>query len=1332
MDINGYSDAQKLKRVPAYLKGEARQWVNTILFLEPELNWSTFKVRFMKGFCENMGADLFRKKLKDARQTLSEPPTAYLVRIVDICREFRSNMSERDIVSELAEGMTSSTFNMLSGLKPRREWSISWIMEIMTRYRPELTKSSSSADRRALPSSSKQPESKDLSTWVCFNCSQTGHLSKNCPQPRDEKRLGEMKAEYRTSKQKERERNNPTSTTRSIHNLECRQDGTHSVEFACDALIKPFLSLELNGQEFVGRLDTGADLTTIPRNIAEQLNLCVMPNSELALSGFGNHRIEVDGIASVIVAYGGKKRAILVAVASDAKAKPIWGLDIIHEFSIVRIPTFEPHPETPQRSKEVLCLENRTVHPLDKLELGPTDEATTLLVKEALVHFGDVFSRDDLDIGRTKTLKHEIRLNDTQPVNKRPYRVPVRDRPFLEQTIKRLLETGAIRPSTSPFSSPCFFVEKDHGESKRLVVDYRALNSKTILDRMPMPHPEDVFSQLAGAKVFAKLDIKAMFNQIEISEEDIPKTAFSTSFGLFECPLMPFGLVNAPATAVRLMREVLRDLDGKSCYVYFDDIIVYAEDPGELIQRCCAVFERLRHHNLKLNPGKCKFVTDSVHFLGHIISSKGVEIDPRRVEQVKKFPVPRNPSDVRSFHGLCSYNRKFIRDFAKIAKPLTQLMGKPSDFVWSVEAQGAFEKLRDALVSAPILVHFNHNAKHELRTDASSFAIGAILYQIHDDPEQTGTVLYYSKTLSKAQRNYSATERELLAAFQSITELRHYLIGKEFTLVTDHAALSLIHNRKDPHHRLARWVAQLQCYTFNVVYKSGAKHQDADCMSRLVTDDLTEEERTEEASEDTIRAVYQVTRQNLEDPTGEDESHLPLGTLVDIRAEQREDTYCKKFIDILESDATDLEKSVKAKNFMMQDDQLYRLSANNAPTLVIPACRRGAIMLSFHDFPLAGHLGFSRTYINIKKRYFWPKMRRDIKHHVASCLGCQKRKASNRRRQGFIRPLPIAEDVFDTVGIDLITKLPRSHNGYNTILVCTDNLSKYVVTAPLKDEKAETIIHAFFNSVISKHGCPRVVISDRGANISGEASRDFFRLFGIKRHLTSAYHPQSNGQTERFNRTLAASLTIYVDKHQKTWSDYVQALTFAYNISEHSVTRVTPYELIFHRRPRVPIDNVLERSEFVDPSRPEPGSLSSETVNKMKQYIMQNQMANKKRLDARLSPSEFKEGDLVLVERPTRVRGTANKLQYQYIGPYKVLEKISDLSFKIGFLSGRPHSSTVHPCHLRRYIQRQGEVLDDCVEPDFVPLERPEQQDEPGEGPTTAQENPDLQVPLAD
>jgi len=483
-------------------------------------------------------------------------------------------------------------------------------------------------------------------------------------------------------------------------------------------------------------------------------------------------------------------------------------VDTLHAFSKI---DFSPYngkvlagePKADHRSISAANTD-KPRHPPDQIELQHLDVESKELFGKTLVELKDTFSENERDIGRASLVKHRIVLITETPIHKRPHRTPHRLRPVMEDILDRMKETGAIRESISPYASLAFLVNEDRGRDKRLVADYRELNAKTVLDRTPMPHPEDVFMQLTGMEKFAKLDITSMFNQIEIDERDVAKTAITTPFGLFEYPLMPFGLMNAPATAVHLMREVLRGLDNRICYVYFDDVIVCAKDNEELVQRYTQVFERLRMHNLKLKPSKCAFGQDSVKFLGHQISARGIDVDPAPIECIAKLWPPRNPTEVRSFHGLRSYNWKFIKNIADLAKPLIPLIGKDSEFSWSDDAQRAFETLKNTLLKAPTLVHYNPDAKHELRTDASACSIGAILCQKHDDKDQTGVVTYYSETLNRTLSRYSGTERELLAAFKAVLALKHYLLGREFTLVTNHAALSSLRNDRDPHLRLAR------------------------------------------------------------------------------------------------------------------------------------------------------------------------------------------------------------------------------------------------------------------------------------------------------------------------------------------------------------------------------------------------------------------------------------------------------------------------------------------------------------------------------------------------
>lgn len=1303
MEINGYNGQIKLKRAMAYLSGEGRQFYDVINHRNPELDWVSFKKSFLRHFCGFDARMNLLNKLNETRQTSDENPNSYAMRLLSLCYQYDNRMSEESQLERLVNGLSIPILNALIAAKDQEEWTLKWVLSKLEVMKSETKKPLTETSRKQTnpqntqrkatsPSETQKRKPRNLAEWVCFNCDQKGHVIEECKKPRDEAFVSARKEKFRQEMIKKREAGTINSVSKSRKPKKNR--------LPCEEDLKPLLTLNINGKEVQGRIDSGADMTVIPSDVADTLNLIILPWDSSSLEAANKTELELVGMSAIIVRHNNRTQSLIVAIMpKESLYQPLWGNDLLRLFAMkldfgiqdTQIETTASVDVDAAQSKIVSTVNTEKQHPVDKIQFGELDVESHKLFEDTLTKYADTFSRNDLDIGRTSTIKHRITLIDTTPVHRPPYRIPVRNRDAMEEMIKEKLETGAFRESKSPYASPVFFVDKDQGKSKRLVADYRALNAKTVPDRTPMPHPEDVFSLLANTRIFAKLDITSMFNQIEVDERDVEKTAIATPFGLYECPLMPFGLVNAPATAVRLMKEVLRDLDGRIAFVYFDDIIIFAKDANQLLERCTLVLERVRQHNLKLKPSKCIFAVKTVQFLGHVIDEKGIHIDERRIEKVKSFPVPRNPSDVRSFHGLCSYNRKFIKGFANIAKPLTPLMGKPTDFAWTSEAQKAFEQLRDSLVRAPTLVHYEPRADHELRTDASSYAIGAVLYQKYDDPNLTGVVLYYSKTLTSTQRNYSATERELLAAFSAITDLKHFLYGKRFTLVTDHAALSLLRNHKDPHQRLARWVAQLQAFEFDVVYKRGAEHLDADCMSRLTLDQapLGVDVDTEQG-ERIIRSICAVNVNN--EPAQSEETEEPVESPM--RIDQRRDDFCRKIIDILESTAlTDDEKLRKAKGFTLQDDGILYKVCDGRFTVVIPERRRPRILLNCHDAPFGAHLGFSRTYAKIKSRFYWPKLRKDVKKHVTTCDKCQRRKANNTRKQGLIKPLPIAEDVFDTVGVDLITKLPVS-KGYNGILVCTDNLSKYVVTVPLRNEETETFITAFFNFFIAKHGCPKLVISDRGSNLKSKMAQDFFELYGIKRQMTSPYHPQSNGQTERFNRTLAAALTMYVSESQQEWSSYLQAMTFAYNISEHSVTRVSPYELVFNRRPRLPIDNTMERHEFVDPDQPAPSALSTAAMQLMKGYILDSQRKNKARLDTNRIPCTYKVGDLVVVERPTRCRDGVGKLNFSYVGPYKIMRKISDLNFEIVNLKGPLKTFVVHPAIIKRYHERTSDVAD--------------------------------------
>jgi len=437
-------------------------------------------------------------------------------------------------------------------------------------------------------------------------------------------------------------------------------------------------------------------------------------------------------------------------------------------------------------------------------------------------------------LGKTSVTTHRIITIDDTPVHTKQYRFPPIHKQEINQQVTKLVKEGIARSSTSPYNSPVWIVPKkadSHGNKRwRMVIDYRNLNEKTIGDAYPLPNICDILDQLGGAKYFSVLDLASGFHQIPMDSADAHKTAFSTPHGHFQFERMPFGLKNAPATFQRLMDQTLSGLQGAELFVYMDDIVVYASSLREHDIKMDKLMERLREANLKLQPDKCEFLRHEVAYLGHIIGKDGVRPDPQKIAAVKNFPPPKSLKNVRQFLGLAGYYRRFIPQFSKIARPLSQLTKKETPFSWNQEQQHAFTLLKEALCKEPILQYPNFSLPFILTTDASNYAIGGVLSQKHDNGDLP--IAYASRILNPAEGNYSTIEKELLAITYCTNHFRPYLYGRKFTLITDHQPLTWIHKVKDPTSRLMRWRLKLEEYDYEVTYKCGSMNKNADALSR--------------------------------------------------------------------------------------------------------------------------------------------------------------------------------------------------------------------------------------------------------------------------------------------------------------------------------------------------------------------------------------------------------------------------------------------------------------------------------------------------------------------
>lgn len=503
-------------------------------------------------------------------------------------------------------------------------------------------------------------------------------------------------------------------------------------------------------------------------------------------------------------------------------------------------------------------------------KIGELNEKQGKELHRLIERYKEVFVKDDDDLGKTNLAKHSIDTGDHKPIKQAAYKVNPHRKKIIEKEIEKMLKKGVIRKSNSPWSTPVTLVLKPNGKW-RFCIDFRKLNDITRKDNHPLPRIDTLLEKFRESKWFSTLDMASGYWQIEMEEKDIEKTAFITHEGLYEFVVMPFGLCNAPATFQRTMQIVLGDLFYTVAPVYIDDIIVHSVTFKEHLEILEEVFRKIRNANLKLGPEKCKFCFKEIKFLGHIVGEDGIRTDPAKIEKVKTYPRPQNLTQLRGFLGLAKYYRKFIKDFAKIAKPLNDLTkgfkAKPREIrdgikikrkksekekkrkdetftnKWREKEENAFELLKERLTMAPVLVYPDFEKEFILYTDASKLALGAVLHQKGDDGKEY-VIAYENKTLNKAEQNYTTTELECLAVIWAIEKFDYYLEGNKFKVITDHIALKWLFNKAIPKGRIGRWIMRIQPYIHNmeVIHKQGRKHQNADALSRVQFEQETEDE----------------------------------------------------------------------------------------------------------------------------------------------------------------------------------------------------------------------------------------------------------------------------------------------------------------------------------------------------------------------------------------------------------------------------------------------------------------------------------------------------------
>ena len=846
----------------------------------------------------------------------------------------------------------------------------------------------------------------------------------------------------------------------------------------------------------------------------------------------------------------------------------------------------------------------------------------TNILDNILNKYSNIFSKDKYDIGSINTEFCRIELTNNIPISLRSYRCSQSDQKIIDEQIQKLLEKDLIQKSYSPYSFPVTLADKkDEGKKQRLCIDFRKLNQISVPDTFPFPLFNDIIDQLYDCEYFTTLDITSGFWNVKVHPKDIRKTAFVTTNEHYEWLVMPFGFRNSPMIFQRIIQTILKKHDlFNFSKNYLDDILIYSKTFEEHIVTIEKVLNALANENVKLKLSKCKFAKKAVTYLGHkITKNKFIPLNDNLIA-IKKFPIPKNIKQIQQFLGKVNFYHKFIPNACKLLEPLYSLLRKNIEFKWTENCQKSFDLTKEYLISSPILSIYNPTQECVLFTDASRIGIGAVLKQMQSD-NKLHPVAYFSRKLLPYQQNYDVTELECLAIVESINYWHHYLYGKKFQIYSDHNSLRWLKSVKKPNSRLFNWSLKLSQYDFDIKYVPGKNNTESDCLSRNPV--LESNESTE---------------------------HLKIMNLL-------------QKSEIIESQK-DLINDIP-KNCKIENGLIIKLK-NNFHKILIPEPLESKLIEKFHlEF---GHIGSKKMLTLISSAYHFDNMTNKINRYLNECFVCQTNKINRKKKLGSLSQLGPAEEPFDIISIDTI----GGFSGYNSqkqfIHLAIDNFTRYTWTLCSKTQTAKDFINLI--KIVSQTKKPKMILADRYTGIKSNEFSKYLNKNDIKLVFITTNCPQSNGLCERVNQTIVTRLRCKLnDKNQNIcWPKLLDKVVIEYNKTPHSVTEFSPEFLLLGIKPfeyyNYRTDITLENAR----------KIAFENSQKSHQL-------NKSYYDKRHTPYSLNKNDLVYIENKNPI--SRRKLEPLMVGPFKVIEKISDTIYQIECDKKGKNSDIYHISNLR-------------------------------------------------
>ncbi|KAJ9394194.1 hypothetical protein DTO282F9_8888 [Paecilomyces variotii] len=901
------------------------------------------------------------------------------------------------------------------------------------------------------------------------------------------------------------------------------------------------------------------------------------------------------------------------------------------------------------------------------MNLKDKEDLVTIEIPQQYADLARVFSKEEAEClpPRRPGIDHEINLIEGAVLPYGPYyHLSEQESELLNEFLDKGLERGHIQPSNAPCASPLLFVPKAPGVL-RLCADFRAVNERTLKNRYPVPTMDDLFLRLRNAVIFTRLDLRSAYHLIRIAEGHEWKTAFRTRRGLFEWRVMPFGLCNAPATFQAFIDSVLRQHIDKYCVVYLDDILIFSSDVKLHTQHVRAVLQSLLDNNLFCKLEKCLFSVDRVVFLGFVITPQGVAMNEQRTETITAWPTPTSTASLVRFLGFCNFYRRFIRHYSRIALPLTQLTKRNTPFIWGEEAQTSFQILKKCFTEAPLLKHFDPNRQRVLETDASGFARSAILSQVFEDGVQH-PVAFHSAKFTDAESRWPTHEQELFAIVDAFKVWRHFLIGtaEPVEVITDHDNLKHFLTMRILSRKQARWAEYLSQFHFCIKHRPG-KRNPADGPSRR--DDYKSQQRPE----NTLAQLLQVgitqctegrrySRMLLQDMSTDQDQGQDISLWDRIKHSYNEET-----------------KTVVQAWPEVHWDEKDGVFYHDRTKVCIPTEELQLIILrEFHDSRAGGHWGKDSTIERIRRWAFWPGLASMVADYIRGCPACQRAKTA-QIHYGVPTALPVPDRPWDHIAVDFISGLPESVNSSglscSMILVFVDRFSRmghFVACAAETDTR--TFAQLYVENVFRLHGMQKSIVSDRGSLFTSSFWTTLAEALDVNHRLSTAFHPQTDGATERLNQTLEQYLRIFTNWRQNNWARLLAIAEYAYNDSRRAATGVSPFFACYGRHPKppglteIPVDGDTDATQFAQDLQ----KLHGELVEHL--LLLQDQALEK----SPGKPIEFAIGDKVLLDtRHLRTDRPSKKLDSKRRGPFEVLAKVGPQAYRLKL----PPLYRIHP-----------------------------------------------------